>query len=355
MKLPVYHEALGAYQKNHHEFVIEPLQGGLINNSYKVTSRINKSSFLLQRINHRVFTEPKNVQHNYELLWNYIQSTKQEFYIPEPKYFPESQLIYCDSKNNYWRVFEFIENARTLSIAENAEQAEATAATFAAFSAAFAGFDTRLLKETIPDFHNLSFRYRQFTDALDTRQYERRQKAGPLIEQLIQRIRYVNFYEIINGSDAFPKRVMHHDAKIANLLFSSATGKVICPVDFDTVMPGYFFSDLGDMIRSMACSLDETSTDFDNISIRKNFYEAIMRGYLSVMENKLTNAEKEYIHYAGIMLIYMQALRYMADYLNGDMYYHIAYTEQNFDRAKNQLTLLKRLEAFLMKEYTFKI
>ena len=102
----------------------------------------------------------------------------------------------------------------------------------------------------------------------------------------------------------------------------------------------------------MACSSDETSTDFENITIRKDFYKAIVDGYLSVLEKQLTASEKKYIHYAGLIMIYMQALRYMADYLNGDIYYQTTYPEQNFNRAKNQLTLLKSLEQFLkIKDY----
>lgn len=147
---------------------------------------------------------------------------------------------------------------------------------------------------------------------------------------------------------------MHHDAKISNVLFSNKTGKVVCLVDFDTVMPGYFFSDLGDMIRSMVCPEDETSTKFSNICIRKEFYEAIVTGYLDVIGKELTESEKKYIHYSGLLMIYMQSLRFLADYLNGDVYYQITYPDQNFDRAKNQLILLQRLEDFLGTNYQFK-
>jgi thiamine kinase-like enzyme len=349
----IYKEAFDAYANPLHEFTVHPLDGGLINSSYKVTCTTYAYSFLLQRINHHVFKKPENVQLNYQLLWKYLESSSIDFYIPEPKYFPGDADLYWDSNRNYWRVFEFIEDGKMLSIAENPEQAKATAKTFAEFTAAFHDFDVELLKDTIPDFHNLSFRYKQFEESLNSEQYERIQKAMPLVDELKQRERYKFFYEEITESDEFPKRVMHHDAKIANILFSKTNGKVICPVDFDTSMPGYFFSDLGDMIRSMACSLDETSTDFNNITIRKDFYEAIIDGYLSVIRKQLTASEKKYIHYAGIILIYMQALRFMTDYLNGDIYYKTNYPEQNFDRGKNQLLLLKRLEEFLKYEYKF--
>jgi hypothetical protein len=120
-------------------------------------------------------------------------------------------------------------------------------------------------------------------------------------------------------------------------------------------MPGYFFSDLGDMIRSMACSYDENSTEFDKITIRKKFYNAILEGYLMVMNKQLTDSEKKYIHYAGLLMIYMQSLRFLTDYLNGDIYYQISYPEQNFNRATNQLTLLGQLEKFLAAEYSFTV
>jgi thiamine kinase-like enzyme len=173
---------------------------------------------------------------------------------------------------------------------------------------------------------------------------ERREKARELIAELKQRKQYDDFYNSLADSSDYPKRVMHHDAKIANILFSKTTGKVICPIDFDTTMARFFFSDLGDMIRSMACSHDETSIDFENITIRKEFYDAIVDGYLSVMDKYLTASEKKNIHYAGIIIIYMQALRFMTDYLNGNIYYKTTYPEQNFDRTKNQLVLLKALE-----------
>jgi thiamine kinase-like enzyme len=348
-----YEEALKAYTGTKEIINVLPLDGGLINNSYKVTYKKSNEIILLQRINHQVFKKPENVQLNYQLLWNHLKSSGSNFYIPEPKYFPGEVDLYWDNDFNYWRVFEFIEDGKMLNIAENPEQAKTTAKTFAEFTLAFQDLDADMLMETIPDFHNLSFRYKQFEDALKGGQKKRMQKALPLIEELKQRNRYVNFYEIITESDEFPKRVMHHDAKIANILFSKTTGEVICPVDFDTTMPGYFFSDLGDMIRSMACSHDENSTDFENITIRIDFYSAIIEGYLLVMEKQLTASENKYIHYAGILIIYMQALRFMTDYLNGDIYYKINYAEQNFDRAKNQLTLLKELEEFLKKEYRF--
>lgn len=334
------------------EINVERINGGLINYTYKVTNGF-KPGLLLQQINKNVFATPVDVQENYMAIWNYAVSSSADLRLPAPNYFDENRTLFIDKNENYWRAFEFIDDSRMFSVAENPAQANATATTFATFTAAFTDFNVRLLKTVIPGFHDLRLRYRQFEEAINDASYERLSNAISMVDALKERERYKHFYETIIDSDEFPLRVMHHDAKIANVLFSNKTGDVICPVDFDTLMPGYFFSDMGDMIRSMVGSKDENSTNADSLEIRKDFYEAILAGYMDVIGNQLTQSEKKYIHYAGLLMIYMQVLRFIADYLNGDVYYRINYPEQNFDRAKNQLTLLQKLEDFLKKQYNF--
>lgn len=355
MKQALYQEALDAYANPFHEFTVEPIRSGLINHSFKVTSKLNGQSFLLQEINKDVFNEPGLVQSNYELLWKFLQSEKIPFLIPAPKYFPDDSTLYVDSREHYWRVFEYIKEGQTRHVAETTDQVKAVAHAFGGFTASFEDFDPGLLQVTIPGFHNLSMRYSQFTDSIHSKNYDRLIKASTQADELKSRERYAHFYDVLTESDQFPQRVIHHDAKISNVLFEPDSDNVICPVDFDTVMPGYYFSDLGDMIRSMACCKDENSTAFEELCIRKEFYEAILGGYLSIMDHQLNETEKKYIHFSGLMMIYMQALRFLTDYLNGDIYYRTTYREQNLDRATNQLELLKKLEDFLQSEYQFKI
>ncbi|HEX7904973.1 MAG TPA: aminoglycoside phosphotransferase family protein [Chitinophagaceae bacterium] len=355
MKTVNYQEALDAFANPFHEFAVEQITMGLINHSYKATSKLNGHSFLLQQINHKVFSQPGLVQSNYEALWKFLQTEKIPFLIPEPKLFPDNTTLYVDSHDHYWRVFEFIEGGKTLDVPETSDQAKAVAQTFGSFTASFEDFDISMLHKTIPSFHDLSLRFKQFHQSIHSGHYDRLLKAAALINELKARDRYASFYDVIIESEAFSKRVIHHDAKISNILFDAETGNVICPVDFDTVMPGYFFSDLGDMIRSMASCKNENSIAFEELCIRDDFYKAIISGYLSVMEHQLSAAEKKYIHFSGLMMICMQAVRFLTDYLNGNIYYRIDYGEQNFDRAKNQLILLQQLEDFLLKEYNFKI
>lgn len=340
------------------EITVERISGGLINQSFRVSCQL-KPDFLLQRINKNVFPNPAQVQENYINIWEYAEFEFTGLRLPSPKHCGKSDsyrmtTLFVDENENYWRAFEFIEDSKMYPVADKPSQAKATAKTFAKFTAAFDDFNIQQLKEVIPGFHDLSLRYHQFEEALNGELYERMATALPIIEELKQRERYKHFYEIIIESNEFPKRVMHHDAKIANVLFNSKTGKVICPVDFDTVMPGYFFSDLGDMIRSMVSDKDENCTDFESIHIRKEYYKAIISGYLDVIGKQLTDSEKKYIHYSGLLMTYMQTLRFLTDYLNGDIYYHITHPEQNFLRAKNQLILLQKLEQFLSQHYDFK-
>ena len=180
---------------------------------------------------------------------------------------------------------------------------------------------------------------------------ERLLKSTHLIASFRERKWLVDFYASIKSNPLYPDRVMHHDCKISNILFDQSSGEVICPVDLDTLMPGKFFSDLGDMIRSMACSEQENSRNWEKINIKPAFYMAILEGYLEKTNEILTKEERNHIHYSGLIMIYMQGIRFLADYLGGDRYYKTTYEDENLNRALNQLILLERLEEFLKDAY----
>ncbi|RYE01403.1 MAG: aminoglycoside phosphotransferase family protein, partial [Sphingobacteriaceae bacterium] len=169
----------------------------------------------------------------------------------------------------------------------------------------------------------------------------RKEKASSQIKIVLEHVEILKTYQKIIQEKQVPLRVMHHDTKISNVLFNNA-GKSLCMVDLDTVMPGYFLSDLGDMMRTYLSPASEEETDLNRIIIRPDFYQAIIHGYLSEMETVLTSAEKQYFFYAGKMMMYMQGLRFLTDFLIGDIYYPVTYPDQNLFRAKNQFTLLKR-------------
>ena len=330
---------------------IDPVKGGLINSSFVVRGTHTRP-FLLQQINQQVFRDPEAVQQNYIQIWSASRNSSQSLSIPAPIAYLDNRYLYRSREGQYWRATEFVEDSFSKSVATDPQQAYTTAKTFACYTASLHHLDQSLLNIVIPGFHNLYERYVQFEQALSGASPERKKTAEQPIHELVRRKKYADFYrQLIRDPSGYPVRVMHHDAKIANVLFNREE-QVICAVDFDTVMPGYFFSDLGDMIRSMACNEDENFRDIDQLHLRPEYYDAIVSGYLEVMEPYLTASEKEHIHYAGILMIYMQALRFLSDYLNGDVYYRTEYEGQNLDRTANQLKLLQELENYLEPRLT---
>ncbi|MBS1600508.1 MAG: phosphotransferase [Bacteroidetes bacterium] len=327
--------------------IIHNLGNGLIHQTFQVTNADTQKKIVLQAINKNVFKNPGDILFNYELVYNFLVERGSEITIPAPAHSKSNQLLWIDEDDNYWRATAFVANSFSPDIASDEEAAYTVAKSFANFTRSLSGLNANKLKSIIPGFHNLSFRYNQFEDAIATAPLDRLLKATHVIAELRQRKHFVGWYEMISASPDYPDRVMHHDCKISNILFDSDSGKVICPVDLDTLMPGKFFSDLGDMIRSMACTVDENSNKWEEIDIRPAFYKNIVKGYLEGIGDIFSKQEKNDINYAGLIMIYMQSLRFVSDFLNNDIYYKISYPEQNLNRTLNQLILLEKLEAFL--------
>jgi len=332
---------------------IQLLGNGLINHTFKITDSHHQKSIVLQAINTNVFTRPEDILHNYKLVFDCLGKQANAVLIPAPLIAKTGKLYWIDEQDNFWRASEFINNSYSPIIAADEQSAYTVANSFARFTQALSSLDITKVKEIISRFHDLDFRYRQFEESIKNSSIDLLLKSTHLIAELRQRKKLVDFYNLIKHSPDYPDRVMHHDCKISNILFDKTNGEVICPVDLDTVMPGKYFSDLGDMIRSMACTVDENSTSWEEIDIRNSFYESILEGYLSGIGNIFSAEEKRNIHYSGLILIFMQSLRFAADFLNGDVYYKINYPEQNLNRALNQLILLEKLEDFLKKQYKF--
>ena len=319
---------------------ILPLTKGLINTTWKVSA--NGNSYILQKINEQVFKRPEDIAENISLLAEHLQNNNSEYYFPAPiKTIDGLSLVYI-KELGYYRLFPFVNGSHAKETVETPEQAYEAAKQFGRFTKNFNGLDTDKLKITIASFHNLTLRYAQFQEALKTGNAERIDKTINQIEQLQQFLWIVDKFEQIKTNPEFKLRVTHHDTKISNVLFDK-NDKGICVIDLDTVMPGYFISDVGDMMRTYLSPVNEEEKDFQKIEVRNDFYKAIVEGYLFEMEGELTNSEKESFFYAGIFMIYMQAVRFLTDYLNDDKYYGEKYPDHNLIRAKNQLVLLNRL------------
>ncbi len=330
-----------------HHYFINPeiedcslLKTGLINRTYKI--RINGHHYILQKINTTVFKSPEIIHSNIHLLNEYLKITNSSYQLLAPKCGLDGATLYHNSKGDCHRLFNFLENSKTILFVDNKDQAREAAAQFGTFTANFKSFKSENLNYPIKDFHNLSLRFDQFNTALIKGEAKRISKADRSIKALLHYSFIVQSYLDMVRSDRFKLRVMHHDAKISNVLFDEQD-KGICLIDLDTVMPGYIFSDVGDMIRTYVCPVSEEETELEKVIVRKDFLEALEDGYLSQLGQQLTREERSSIVVSGTIIIYMQALRFMTDHLMNDVYYGAQYEDHNYHRSRNQIQLLNNL------------
>lgn len=339
MSLPFILKSFGF---NDTQAVVNSFGSGLINNTWVVNN--GSTDYILQRINHNVFKDPQAIADNIDNIGNYLASIYPNYKFTMPvRTLSGKSMLYIEG-DGFFRMFQFVEGSHSKDVVETPNQAYEAAAQFGSFTNLLSGFDVTKLKITIPDFHNLSLRYKQFLDALENGNSERIKESVSLINTLQQHVDIVTTYEKITQSKDFKLRVTHHDTKISNVLFGD-DDKGLCVIDLDTVMPGYFISDVGDMMRTYLSPVSEEEQDFNKIEIRDDFYKALVQGYYAKMKDVLTEVEKKHFFYAGTFIIYMQALRFLTDHINNDVYYGAKYPGHNFVRANNQMVLLQQLIA----------
>lgn len=327
---------------------IERITKGLIHTTWKIEA--DEKQYILQRINDRIFPRPYEIAENIRMIEAYLKQINPFYFLPSPIKTEKGRELVYDEEKGWFRLFPYIQGSHTIETAIHPEQAFQAAFKFAEFTKLLSDFKALRLNTILPNFHNLSLRYTQFKEAIKEAGRERLVQSEQLIKEIEKR-RYILYqFEKIVRDGLIKSRVTHHDAKISNVLFDDS-GKAICIIDLDTVMPGYFISDLGDMMRTFLSPAGEEEKDFNKIEIRDDYFRAIIMGYVTVMGNELTDKERQFIIFSGLYLTYMQAIRFLTDHLNNDIYYGAAYEGHNFIRAGNQIQLLKRMEE---KESFFK-
>lgn len=344
MELNLNPEVLNAYGFNENYININQIGTGLINRTYLVSDNRSSKKYILQNINTAVFEHPGAIASNIKSVGAYLHKHHPDYLFNKPIAAEngEDMVIY---NNEYWRLLPFIENAVSLTVLTEPKQAYEAAKQFAKLSRLLHTFNSGVLQPTIYGFHDLTLRYEQFLQSLENTSAQLKTEAEFQIQDAIRHHYILDYYSSYLHRDDFPNRVMHHDTKISNVLLDAKTFEGICVIDLDTVMPGKFISDLGDMMRTYLCAFSENEKDLSKIKIRIPYFEALVKGYLSEMKPVLTETEKEFILFSGKYMIYMQAIRFLTDFLNGNIYYPISYQNQNLDRAKNQFKLLQEISA----------
>lgn len=317
---------------------VTSLGNGLINTTYLV--KTNNECFVLQHLNKHVFKSPEQVTNNADYISQHLKTKHEKNqYALQPiwQHQTKSKQNHVNIDGEYWRSLHCIENCYTIETIENNEQAKLVANAFAQFTSALTDFDSKLLADIIPDFHNLSARLKQFESALKQASVERQQQAASIIGYIQSQQKLCD--EVNDLNSVLPLRVTHNDTKINNLLFSYDSQKPKAVIDLDTCMAGYLMHDFGDMIRSCCSSIPEDSAEIATMSINFNTLTALSEAYLDGFSETLSEIEHHSLITGVKLMPFMLSIRFLTDFLNGDQYFKTQYPEHNLVRAKNQMQL----------------
>ncbi len=330
---------------NLQNFSVEKISIGLINQVFKITDTSNQQEYILRNINQQVFVDPLKIINNMAYVHNHLKKKKSTILFTN-LIVTKANQHYVSHHQECYVLMPFVQGAKTHTIIHDADLVFEAAKQFGVFTKAVSDLDISLLQYPILHFHHLGLRYKQFLNATKNGNQQRIQECKNDISFLLSLESLCLQYETILVDTNFKLRPTHHDTKISNVLFDE-NNKGLCLIDWDTLMPGHFISDIGDMCRTYCCSTTEEEKDVQKVFFQEHYFEKILQGYLHNMQDELSTTEKQHFVYAGKFMIYMQALRFLTDYLNNDVYYTIKYPENNYVRASNQIQLLKD---FLAKE-----
>jgi len=336
---------------------ITPFGQGHINSTYKVTVANEPTEYLLQKINHLIFKDVEMLQQNILRITNHIRiklAEKNETDIDRKTLTLVSSKqgkFYYQDETGYWRMMILIRDSYTFE-AVTPEYSYAAGKAFADFQCMLSDLPGEPLGETIPDFHNMEFRLKQFRDAVQENKAGRVNAVADLIEEIEKRAEEMVLCQRLYHEGKLPKRINHCDTKVNNMLFDSE-GNVLCVIDLDTTMPGFVVSDFGDFMRTAGNTGLEDDPDLNRVNFNMEIFEAFTKGYLEIARSFLTPLEIELLPFGARLITYMQFSRFLTDYLNGDTYYKTHHPEHNLQRSQAQLKLLQSIESNYPKMTAF--
>ncbi len=335
---------------------VKPLGNGLINTTYKVCTEGDAPDYVLQHINNAIFPDVEMLMNNIVAVTAHIRGKleaagtddidrKVLSFVPAK----DGKYFYLH-EGKYWRIMVFIPDTVSQS-GVTPESSYIVGETFGNFQAMLADIPVSL-GETIKDFHNMEFRLQQLREAVAENKAGRLAEVQWLVDELEKRADEMCKGERLHREGKLAKRICHCDTKVDNILFDKA-GNVLCVIDLDTVMPNFIFSDFGDFLRSAANTGAEDDKNLDNVNFNMSIFKAFTEGYLKSARCFLTPVEIENLPYAACLFPYMQTVRFLADYINGDTYYKTQYPEHNLVRSKAQFKLLQSAEAAMPEMKAF--
>ena len=332
---------------------VKPFGEGHINETYAVympTEEGDEFAYILQRVNNNVFKDPAGVMENIFGVTEYLRNV-----IREEGGDPDRETLSCiktksgctyfeDSEGQPWRCYNYIPNSVCYQLVEEPEQFYQSGSSFGHFLKQLGDYPASSLKETIPDFHNTVKRFENFTRALKRDIKNRAAACKGEIAFVLDREKDCSVLVKQQEEGTLPLRVTHNDTKLNNILFDADTGKGLCIIDLDTIMPGLAANDFGDSIRFGAATAEEDEQNLDLMHFDISLYELYVKGYLEATKDVLTSEEIESLPWGARLMTLECGMRFLTDYLEGDTYFKTAYPEHNLVRARTQFRLVDEME-----------
>lgn len=324
---------------------------GHINDTYRVTTRLydgQEKRYILQRINHLIFKEPIKLMDNIKGVTEHIRKKVMLFGGDAKKeclnvISTKEGSHYLQEAGQYFRCYDFIEGARTYQKVDGPEDFYKSGQALGRFQALLSDYDGKTLHETIKNFHNTEERFKDFCAAVLKDPKGRVRECGEEIEFFMARESDTQIINRLINEEAIPIRVTHNDTKYNNVMIDDVTREAVCLVDLDTVMPGVSLYDFGDSIRSGATTALEDEKDLRKVKFDLSLFRAYTEGYMS-LGSFLTETEIRYLPFSAKIMTYECGMRFLKDYIEGDIYYKIDHPEHNLDRARNQIKLVLDME-----------
>lgn len=334
---------------------ITPYGSGHINSTMLVVTRDGEAErrYILQKINKNVFKRPDLLMENYVAVTDFIRKKiEAEGGDPNREVINVIRTLdggsYCiDDSGEYWRMLVYVSDNVSYDKVERPEQFYESAVAFGGFQYMLRDYPASTLHETIVNFHNTPDRYRQLEEAASADSHARYESVKSEVEFARARLDFIGLFERARAEGRLPLRVTHNDTKLNNILFDAKTGKPLCVVDLDTIMPGYAINDFGDSIRFGATTALEDEADLSKVNFDIGLFELYVKGFIEGAKGGLTAAEIGYLPESAMMMTLECGMRFLTDYLSGDTYFKTSREGQNLDRARNQFKLVSDMESRL--------
>ncbi|MDD5705357.1 MAG: aminoglycoside phosphotransferase family protein [Kiritimatiellae bacterium] len=329
----------------------EPYGSGHINDTFRVrvTQAGTPVQYILQRLNTRIFRAPLDLMANVARVTAHAQArlrrqrqndaTRRALTLVPTR---AGEALLRDADSGVWRAYLFIEQARTYDLTDTPAKAFEAARAFARFQALLADLPGERLHETIPRFHDTPHRYAALHEAVHANPHDRLREVGPELDFALSQEAEAGRLLNLASAGTIPERVTHNDTKINNVMIDDRSGEGVCVIDLDTVMPGLALYDFGDMVRSATINLPEDSTDFNQVRCRREIFEALARGYLEAADF-LNATERAHLAFSGRLMTLECGVRFLTDYLLGDVYFKVRRPRHNLDRCRTQFALVRSI------------